>query len=157
MWVEIPKRYIAEDGKVGIVENSINRKLFILAVLNSIVFDFLARLMVQIHVTKSILVRLPIPQPKEEELNENRDYQTLIENTKEIITYYSNDFDFEVERPKTKEYKEFLEIENNIIVAKMFGISYQEMEYILSTFKVLQTKRTAFIETLLHRYRKVAK
>ncbi|HIC10340.1 MAG TPA: restriction endonuclease [Campylobacterales bacterium] len=156
IWSEIPKRYIAEDRKVRILENSINRKLFILAVFNSIVFDFLARLIVQIHVTKSILTRLPIPQPTEEELNENRDYQTLIDNTKKIIAYYSDDFDFEVEKPKTEEYKEFLEIENNIIVAKMFGISYQEMEYILSTFKVLQTKRTAFIETLLHQYRKVA-
>jgi hypothetical protein len=151
IYSEIPKRYLLKGNKVEIVENSIEKKLFLVSIFNSVVFDFLARQIVQINVTKSILTRLPIPQPTEKELISDEVYQKLIENSKRVLTFYE-DFGFEVVKPKNQKEVDFLKIENDILIAKMYGIEKSELEYILSTFKVFNSKQKSYVETLKSKF-----
>ena len=149
---EIPKKYILQNGKIVILENSLNKKLFLISVLNSIVFDFLARQIIQINVNKTYLIRLPIPQPTEIELETDEVLQKIILNTKKITSFYSDKFEFDVGKPKNLKAKNMLEIENNILIAKIYGIDKSEMEYILSTFKVLNKNRKPFVESLKSKF-----
>jgi predicted RNA methylase len=145
-WSEIPKKYILKNRKVEISENSLEKRLFLLSIWNSIVFDFLARQIVQIHVTKSLFTRLPTPQP------ENfSDFEPLIENSKKLLNFYSG-FDFEVKTPKNRKGADMVQIENDILVAKMYGISKSELEYILLTFKVLNSKQKGYVEMLKSKF-----
>jgi hypothetical protein len=80
MFGHIPKKYLLENKKITIKTISLEKILFMQSILNSIVFDYLARFLVDINVIKSIVMRLPFPQPKEEELLENETYKAIIIN-----------------------------------------------------------------------------
>ncbi len=152
IYSEIPKIYILNNQKVETLENSISKKLFLLAMFNSITFDFLARLIVQINVNKTYFTRLPIPQPTENEFAENKIYKKIIENTKRLLTYH-NDYGFEnIEKPKNQKAYDMLRIENDIFIAKLYEIKSDELEHILTTFKVLNKNSPEFIETLKSKF-----
>ena len=72
--------YIFKNGKVEVEEFSFEKLLFVQAILNSLVVDYIIRFLIDIHVNKTYLMRLPIPQPSDEELSENKIYQQLIKN-----------------------------------------------------------------------------
>lgn len=80
-----PKKYIwnetAENKTVNIESVSILRQLFALGIFNSLVVDWIARFMVQINVSKTYLMRLPIPQPENDAaILNNRAYRQLTKN-----------------------------------------------------------------------------
>ena len=161
MFAEIPKRYAIDNDEVIYIENSSSKKLFLMSIFNSFVVDFIARLNIAMNVSKTYLMRLPIPQPSDIELNENRDYQTLIINSLKLTLHYNFDDFKELAKeynitkkdlPPTPKQVDMLKIKNDIIIAQMYGISYKELEHILSTFKVFDSKNHKYIISLLSSY-----
>ncbi|MCU0392008.1 MAG: N-6 DNA methylase, partial [Thermoflexibacter sp.] len=76
----MPKKYVLEEKKIKIQPFPLEKQLFANAIFNSIVLDFIIRFIIDIHVNKTYLMRLPIPQPSDEELLENEMYKKLIIN-----------------------------------------------------------------------------
>ena len=164
-WTEIPKKYIFKDSKVKILENSVYRKMFLLSIYNSIIFDFLARQIVQIHVNKTYLIRLPLPQPTDSEIIENPIYLELVQNSFRILLFQNSDgvANFSemaknipelenLQKPKTE--KEFinLKLKNDLLILKLYDISKPELKHILSTFKVLKKKNEKYVNLLENRF-----
>ncbi|EDP5986056.1 class I SAM-dependent DNA methyltransferase, partial [Campylobacter jejuni] len=76
----IPKQYVLKDDVICMDIVPYERILFVLALFNSLVVDFIIRNMVQINVSKSYLERIPLPQPSDEEIQNNEIYKTLAKN-----------------------------------------------------------------------------
>ncbi len=159
LFANCSKTYIIENNTIAIKQISTVRLLFAQAVFDSIIVDFLVRQMVQIHVSKTYLMRLPLPQLSDDEILQN--YKQLVINS--LMLTLSNDFEsFEElarefgiaknDLPKTQKQIDMLKIQNDCIVAKMYDISKDELEYILSTFKVLNNKKPEYVNALIEAY-----
>ncbi len=159
IYSSIPKNYYKDEKfiKVDVVTNV--RILFLQAIFNSIVVDFLARGMIQINVNKTYLYRLPIPQLSDEEIL--KEHKELILNGLKLSL--KNDFEkfkeladeFGIKKtdlPTTPKQWDLLQIKNDCMVAKMFNISKDELEYILSTFKVLKNKKPQYVSEFLRQF-----
>ncbi len=160
--ISYPKKYILKNNEVLLKEISSLKILFLNAMFNSFIADYILRFLVDMAVNKTYLTRLPIPQPSEAELASNESYQKLIINSLKLTLYFNFD-DFKElaneykltkdDLPTTPKQVDMLKIENDIIVAKMYDIEYKELEHILSTFKVFNKKYPAYISILLSQYK----
>ncbi|ACO38554.1 conserved hypothetical protein (plasmid) [Borreliella burgdorferi 29805] len=65
---------------------SLYKKLFIISIFNSFVFDFLLRRFVDSNVLKSYLYQYPMSQPEKKYILDNPLYLTLVKNTSLLIT-----------------------------------------------------------------------
>jgi len=162
LFVNIPKKYFLKNSKIDIEVLSYSKILFINSIFNSIIFDFLARFFINSHFNKSVLSKLPTPQPSEKELKENPIYQQLIRNALLLTLSYNYDefeelaveFDIESkEIPKRDKERDMLKIESDCIVAKLYKIDFDELEHICKSFKVLNRNNPAYLETLKEFYR----
>lgn len=170
MFGHIPKKYILEGKNIIIQPILLERVLFVNAILNSLVVDFLIRFLVDMNVVKSIVMRLPIPQPSDTELFENKVYQKLIINSWKLnlvnnpqLKESLNPQGFKnlaglsgaaIELPKTDKQKTFLQIEIDCLVAQLYGITHEELAHLTSPtyFKVLNEKNKAYVSALLETY-----
>ncbi|WP_418909661.1 Eco57I restriction-modification methylase domain-containing protein (plasmid) [Borreliella lanei] len=137
---------------------SIYKKLFIISIFNSFVFDFLLRRFVDSNVLKSCLYQCPMPQPEEKEILANPLYLTLVKNTSLLIA--KNDPDnfkyllylehFGLNKVKvdkmlkldTKdEFFKEKENENNFIVASLYSLTKEDFKVLLNDFAVLKNKK----------------
>lgn len=157
LWSSIPKRYESINGKI--ISSSVphSKILFALGVFNSIVFDFLARHIVQIHLNKAYLVCLPLPQPNVEEIENHPIYKTIALNALKL--QLSNNYeDFEElakefgisksDLPLTKKLYDILRAKNDIAIAKLYGLTLKDMQLMLESFKVLCSKQIPFVSLL---------
>jgi type II restriction/modification system DNA methylase subunit YeeA len=160
MFGNIAKKYVYENGQVEVKEVPVERILFIQAIFNSMVVDFIIRFMVDINVVKSILMRLPIPQPSDKELSENPIYQTLIKNAlllnlsnttnleelKEKVTFKIQKSDI----PTTQKQKDKLQAENDLLIAELYGLTKEQIKHLTSPayFKILNDKNKAYLSLL---------
>jgi hypothetical protein len=167
----IPKKYVLQDKSIVYQPISLERVLFVNAIFNSLVLDFLIRFLVDMNVVKSIVMRLPIPQPADAELLENEVYQKLILNAWKLnvannptlgnlldLQHLTSMFETlkRAALPKTDKQKAFLQIENDCLVAQLYGITPEELAHLSSPtyFKVLNEKNSAYITALLAAYRR---
>ncbi|GFH63019.1 MAG: type II restriction-modification system subunit M [Candidatus Desulfovibrio kirbyi] len=158
--LSMPKRYYlnVNTKKISIKAIPITRLLFAQAIFNSISTDWILRFSVGINVTKSFLMRQPIPQPADDELHTNPIYAELVKNSALLSLHYNKNgfidvqYSLEIgdsEIPSTAKHVEMLKIRNDILVADIYGISKPEMGYMLSSFKVLWMKKPQYCKTLL--------
>lgn len=159
--ISYPKKYMFIDEKIIADEVPSSKLLFLNGVFNSFVVDYVLRFLVDINVNKTYFLRLPITQPDEDELESNEDYQKLIINSLKLTLYHNYDDFIELadeyslskeDIPTTEKQVDMLKIENDIIVAKMYDITSDELEHIVSTFKVFNRKHSAYGKTLLNMY-----
>jgi type II restriction/modification system DNA methylase subunit YeeA len=159
--VSISKQYILQNEQIIIKTLSSWRLLFALAVFNSLVVDWIARFMIQIHASKTYLMRLPIPQPTDDEIQQNEDFKNLALNALKLTL--ANDWDgfselateFNIKKadlPQTDKAKDKLRIQNDVIVAGLYGLSSDDMRHILGGFKVLANKRPEYVAGLLEAF-----
>jgi hypothetical protein len=153
--ISIPKYYVQlESGEVVAQPVSHLRLLFALVWFNSLPVDWMARFMIQIHANKTYLFRLPIPQPSDAEILADADYRRLAENA--LLLTLANNWDdfaelapiFDLQPKKlpiTSNAKNLLRHENDSIVAKLYGITPDEMQHLLKSFKVMQNKRPDYV------------
>ncbi|WP_418885673.1 Eco57I restriction-modification methylase domain-containing protein [Borreliella tanukii] len=137
---------------------SLYKKLFIISIFNSLIFDFLLRRFVDSNVLKSCLYQCPMPQPKEEEILASPLYLTLVKNTSLLIAkndplnfsnlLYLKHFEFSKEEVskilKLDAQDEFFkekENENNFIVASLYSLTKEDFRVLLNDFEVLKNKK----------------
>lgn len=155
----IPKRYVLDEkNKIEIKKFSNTRLLFILALFNSVVIDYLIRTMVQINVNKTYITRIPIPQPSDDEINNNEIYKEIYINALKLQLYndkfnYFDDLKMEFgisdnEIPKTTKQYNILRAKNDLLIKEIYKINDEEFNYILSTFKVLNKNEPEYISLL---------
>ncbi|WP_418457406.1 Eco57I restriction-modification methylase domain-containing protein [Borreliella andersonii] len=149
---------------------SLYKKLFIISIFNSFVFDFLLRRFVDSNVLKSCLYQCPMPQPEEKDILANPLYLTLVKNTSLLIAKNDpNNFKyllylehFELSKEKvdkilklnTKDdfFKE-KENENNFIVASLYSLTKEDFGVLINNFEVLKNKRgEEYILSLIKEY-----
>jgi hypothetical protein len=162
IYASIPKEYDLQSNKI-VYKELTERSLFLISVFNGLALDFIARQMIQINVNKTYIMRLPVPQPTDKELKENKTYQKLIKNALLLTLYYNfTDFkeladDYAITQKQvediTEKQADLIKIENDILVCKLYDITKAELEYMLATFKVFNKKRTAYVQTLLEKYK----
>ncbi|EKQ0947203.1 class I SAM-dependent DNA methyltransferase, partial [Campylobacter jejuni] len=148
----IPKQYVLKDDVICMDIVPYERILFVLALFNSLVVDFIIRNMVQINVSKSYLERIPLPQPSDEEIQNNEIYKTLAKNALLLQLYNDQNHHFDElkqefnikneEIPKTKKAYDILRAKNDLLVKELYGLSDDEFSYMISTFKVLNEKQS---------------
>ncbi len=145
------------DGTVVVQDVSPLRLLLALAWFNSVPVDWLARQMIQINVSQTYLYRLPTPQPSDDEIRANPDYAQLAKNALLLTLAASwNDFAelaplFDVQPqdpPFTAKAKDLLRVENDKIVARLYGITDGEFTHLLRSFKGMASKRPEYLTLL---------
>lgn len=156
--LSIPKTYVL-DNTGGVTTQTVSplRLLFALAWFNSVPVDWLARFMIQIHANKTYLYRLPMPQPCDDEIRCNADYAQLAKNALLLSLAASWDdfaelatlFDVQPQDlPQTAKAQDTLRAQNDILVAKLYGITDAELVHLLQSFKVMKNKRPEYLTLL---------
>ncbi|EHG4048226.1 class I SAM-dependent DNA methyltransferase, partial [Campylobacter jejuni] len=158
MFANAPKQYIVKDDEICMDIMPYEKILFVLALLNSLVVDFIIRNMVQINVSKTYLERIPLPQPSDEENQNNEIYKTLAKNALLLQLYNDKNHHFDElkqefnikneEIPKTKKAYDILRAKNDLLVKELYDLSDDEFSYIISTFKVLNEKQSEYTTLL---------
>ncbi|HFP7767783.1 TPA: Eco57I restriction-modification methylase domain-containing protein, partial [Campylobacter jejuni] len=158
MFANAPKQYIVKDDEICMDIVPYERILFVLALFNSLVVDFIIRNMVQINVSKTYLERIPLPQPSDEEIQNNEIYKTLAKNALLLQLYNDKNHHFDElkqefsikneEIPKTKKAYDILRAKNDLLVKELYSLSDDEFSYMISTFKVLNEKQSEYITLL---------
>ncbi|WP_210369440.1 class I SAM-dependent DNA methyltransferase, partial [Borreliella garinii] len=149
---------------------SLYKKLFIISIFNSLIFDFLLRRFVNIHVQKSCLYQCPMPQPEEKEILSNSLYLNLAKNTSLLIAkndpenfkylLYLEHFEFSKEEVNKilnldteDEFFKEKENENNFIVASLYSLTKEDFRVLLNDFEVLKNKKgEVYISSLIKGY-----
>ncbi|MDQ7836052.1 MAG: N-6 DNA methylase [Humidesulfovibrio sp.] len=162
LWVSIPKYYRFEGKqKVSVSEVSVERLLFAQAVFNSLVVDWILRFSVSIHVNKTYLMRLPLPQPTDSELTDTAVYKELVRNSLRLTLHYNRDgfaelgARFGIEEkdiPDTPKKVDMLRIRNDCLVAGLYHVTPEELAYLLKSFKVMHSKRPEYGQSLKEKY-----
>ena len=158
LFANAAKTYVVEGaGHAGVRAVSPLRLLFALAWFNSVSVDWLARFMVQIHVSLTYLYRLPVPQPTDAEILANSDYAQLAKNALLLSLAASWDdfaelaplFDVQPEDvPLNAKAQDRLRAENDKIVARLYGITDEEFKHLLKSFKGMASKRPEYMALL---------
>ena len=159
LWVSLPKRYVRDSsGTIKTQAVSYKRLLFALGIFNALVVDFIARGMVQIHLNKTYITRIPMPQPSDEELETNQDYRYIYKNALILQLYHDKAGDFEdlqkefgIDKgqiPSTQKAYDTLRAKLDIYIAKIYGLSKEEFCAMLESFKVLNDKQPHYIALL---------
>ncbi|WP_418885159.1 Eco57I restriction-modification methylase domain-containing protein [Borreliella carolinensis] len=137
---------------------SLYKKLFIISIFNSFVFDFMIRRFVDLNVLKSCLYQCFMPQPEEKEILSNSLYLNLVKNTSLLIAkndsenfkylLYLEHFEFSKEKVNKilnlnmeDEFFQEKENENNFIVASLYSLTKEDFEVLLNDFEVLKNKK----------------
>ena len=158
LFADAAKTYFLDAaGQVAIRTVSPLRLLFALAWFNSLPVDWLARFMIQIHISKTYLYRLPMPQPSDDEIRSNPDYAQLARNALLLSLAASWDdfaelaplFDVKPnDLPQTAKAQDLLRAQNDRMVARLYGITDTELAHLLRSFKVMASKRPEYLALL---------
>lgn len=92
----------------------------LLALMNSLVANYLVRLQVTTHVTTSLMSRLPVPRPAEE----SSDFQGLVDLAQQISA--GRQGELSVAYPQL-----------NAIVARLYSLTFGDYEHIVNSFPLL--------------------
>jgi hypothetical protein len=162
LFADVAKTYfLGSDGQVDVKVVSPLRLLFALAWFNALPVDWLARFMIQIHISKTYLFRLPMPQPSDDEIRSNPVYTQLAKNAL-LLTLAApspkswDDFGelaplFDVQKqdvPYTLKAQDILRAQNDKLVAQLYGITDAELSHLLRSFKVMANKRPEYVALL---------
>ncbi len=124
--------------------------LFVLGIFNSLTIDFIARGMVQIHLNKTYLLRIPLPQPEESEILNNADYYFIAKRALELQRYFDKSNYFveleslfpTIQKFSNQKAMDRARAELDLKIAKLYGLSFDDFQYLISpaNFKVLNEK-----------------
>ena len=103
-------------------------------------------------VNKIYLMKIPLIHASEEELKKNP-YNEIIENSFVLNLYNNKEFKSlyktSVEIPKNDKDYNMIQIRNDILIAKLYNITFEEFARIVDSFKVLKNKYPEYTETLI--------
>ena len=99
-------------------------------------------------------MKVPLIHASDNEL-ETEPYSTIcnnafalsLYNNKELTPFHSLPDGFEI--PNNSKDYDMLQIQNDILIAKLYNISFDELNNMLKTFKVLNDKKPQYVKTLI--------
>jgi hypothetical protein len=137
------------------------RLFFAQALFNALTVDWILRFSAAIHVNKTYLTRLPLPQPSDAELHDHPVYAELCRNSLLLSLYYNREgfqplqdmFGLaDKDIPATPKQADMLRIRNDHLAARLYGLSKAEFEHVLSGFSGLQKKRPEYARAAAQGY-----
>ncbi|MGL4677221.1 MAG: Eco57I restriction-modification methylase domain-containing protein [Brevinema sp.] len=159
VWASIPKEYILRDKGIVIHKLSKERTLWVNASFNSIPMDFVLRFLVDINVNKTYLMQLPLIHATDEQL-QTEPYKTIWQNALALTASYEPKFaplaeSYSLKVPNSDKAKDMLQIENDILIAQLYGITSDQMLAILDTFPVLTKNKLEYVAALKEQAKKL--
>jgi hypothetical protein len=103
-------------------------------------------------------MRLPIPQPSDAEILANHEYMKLVRNALKLTLVNGYDpfaelmQEFGISRNDaalTDKQKQKTMIENDLLVARLYGVTKDDLAHIMDSFKVLKSKKPEYAVGLL--------
>lgn len=103
-------------------------------------------------------MRVPMPQPTDEELRGNPVYMEMTRNSLLLSCHYNREKFIplladcgltEADIPATAKQTDMLKIRNDVLAAGLYGIDYAAMEHMLKSFAVLRNKKPGYVAALL--------
>ncbi|MDR0550215.1 MAG: hypothetical protein LBI10_12530 [Deltaproteobacteria bacterium] len=157
LWTSIPGRYVLdrENGTVKYQVAPLERLLFALALFNSLTVDWLLRASMAMNVNKIYLVRLPLPQPTDSELQNKPDYRDLIHRAALLSLYRAPELRADLGRLGVMDQKELIKDEYgfkvnqawlDVKIASLYGLSVSEFDQIIYSFNVFRNKNKSYID-----------
>ncbi|BBL47031.1 BREX-1 system adenine-specific DNA-methyltransferase PglX [Metallosphaera sedula] len=128
--------YVHDVWSMYTTDLDLRWSLYLLGILDSLVFDFVARLFVEMNVTKEIMKNMRVPKP---DFSSPLVYRLL--KISAILSSPDDKFkqltDLVGEKPRKISMKERIDLtaELNAIVAKLYGLTREELDYVIKTFK----------------------
>ncbi len=109
--------------------------LYLLAVFNSFTFDYLLRMKINTNVNMYIIYQMPIPNPE----SDDKGFDKIITNTLRLTEDWSDFKDLRENfgifgRKLSNSERLKIVAENDRIIAKLYGLTIDNMKYILDTF-----------------------
>lgn len=109
---------------------------YLLGVLSSMPFDWMARTAVSLHVTKEILDELPIPEPDEDDnrrlrLKKITAQLAAVDNQ---FALWASEVGVEIAEDRTQIDRFEVECEIDALVASLYGLSRHQLEHIYKSF-----------------------
>jgi hypothetical protein len=156
LWVSRAGRYFLDLPRktIGFQPITIKKLLFTAAIFNSLTIDFVLRAMVNLNVNKTYVLRLPLPQPSEEDMAENPLYREVIRsaalmtlfNNKDLFSFLMGEFNFKPADliPSQEDFdrcKAILDVK----IARLYGLEPRLLVYFLESFKVLNRTQPQFV------------
>ena len=158
LWVSIPKRYALDGDKVTVTQQDMETLFFAQSFFNSLVFDWVIRCSIAIHVNKTYIWRMPMPQPTAAEIATNPEFLRLARNGLRLSAYYNKEA-FEPlfpqlgldtsDRITTEKQAAMARRENDLTIIRLYGLDKYDMEVILNSFSVMNNNRPGYAEALL--------
>ncbi len=106
--------------------------------------------MVQIHLNKTYLLCIPLPQPEESEILNNADYYFIAKRALELQRYFDKSNYFveleslfpTIQKFSNQKAMDRARAELDLKIAKLYGLSFDDFQYLISpaNFKVLNEK-----------------
>lgn len=176
----VEKFYTYENNAVVVHPIPLERKLYVLGVFNSLVYDWMMRFSSSVNISKAALHRIPFPHVNNACFIEGS-YRKLIENTLLLHCFYAPmqfdalitileenllknvsstkstqcmDSNLKERIPQSIEEAAMVSCENDIIVANLYGLEKNDLKYILREdyFAVLYKKKRQYIDMLFSMY-----
>ena len=148
---------VVANKTVTVVPVSLKRVLFVNAIFNSVVADYVFRFLVDINVSKIYLMQLPMPTSEQVEAAV---YEKLVKNAF-LLNWKNNKVGFEAEAkilgisekeiPSTTKQIDMLKIDNDKMIMELYGINKDEITHILSEayFKLFAEKHAGHVNALI--------
>ncbi|MDR1607336.1 MAG: restriction endonuclease, partial [Deltaproteobacteria bacterium] len=159
LWLSIAGTYhlSLEGQKIIFQPTPILKLLFVQALFNSLIVDWLLRAMVAINVSKTYVRRLPLPQPSDQELETNPELAHLIRDSLILSLSQSPELRRDLQGFLSVQPTDLLKTPQELAirqaaldgqVARLYGLTGPEMGAILESFKVLKTKKPFYYELI---------
>lgn len=157
LWVSMPKRYTLDCNGVALKTHDARSLFFAQAFFNSIVFDWVIRCSTAINVCKTNIWRMPMPQPSAGEIEQNPVFLKLARNSLRLSAFYNQSFEDlfpkfglgasdRITQPKIAA---MARRENDLLVARLYGLDKSDLEVIVATFSVMNSNQPGYAAALL--------
>ena len=169
-----PGSLAGNSSMISLGNQSLNSLIFIQGISNCLALDYLARQIIDINVTKSLVNTLPFPQPGEEELMDSPLCRRVIEISallslghaqgtpkqedmdflKDFLLehdFYHNEQELLKNIPDTEDKRLRLQAELDVLAARdIYGLSLEDMKHIIPNYFPQWEKEQAFHVNLVY-------
>ncbi|MDR0549191.1 MAG: hypothetical protein LBI10_07265 [Deltaproteobacteria bacterium] len=159
LWLSIPGRYRLNLAQrtVEYAAVSLKRLLFVQALFNSLVVDWLLRASVAMNVNKTFISRLPLPQPTDLDLETDPTLAEIVADSALLSLFRQPDLrpllvemadlDLKASPATTADFEGKMAL-LDLKVARLYQVSKKEMTHVLAGFKVLKAKKPHYWELI---------